>query len=582
MAQINEYMPETEAAGPVGSAPAPVMAGAVGQAVERMGAQAMEGADYLGQRLTQSETSDAYAAAAQARSDFMAQVQDETDRGVIDSSKIKEKYQAWMNQQADNYSTPGGKNAFNRFASRTYSSVMRAAARGQVQVAGNNALADFQKAGNQNAAFLEKNPEEFQNVRDSTVELAGMNVDNGVWSPSQARKVQTFADAETAKAALMGWANKDYDSAKNAVLQKGGANIDPEDPRFNTAKAMLDKGAFDQFLTEDQRRAVRSEIEARKHGGLLEGTRILAANEQRRQDIARNWMNQNSQSIFDGSMPMSQVMDPKKTPQLYTLEQRMYVANAIAHFANRENKTDPALYNSIVQRIYDEKRTDHIDSPLQIAQLAANGSLAGKDAETLTTMLDKSPQGEENRANQKMLVEAARGALVHENKLAGLADPDGELNLMRYTNDLQGAIRDAVTQNKPISSVLSPNSPDFFGKRLAQYRVSPQDIIKKQADQIRASAGVQLAGTKGPDNQSAPVVGLPPKAPVSKIPALPFGPGPGTQSDKPSVFAAEMNPPAAPMGPAGGPAGPEKPKKATPPPGLTLEEFKAWRREHGG
>jgi hypothetical protein len=107
------------------------------------------------------------------------------------------------------------------------------------------------------------------------------------------------------------------------------------------------------------------------------------------------------------------------------------------------------------------------------------------DIPKVMSWFDKTPAGEAMNANRKNLLTYARAKLVSGNALTGEKDPDGEYQLMQFTNDLQQAEEQQRTSGKPIGDLYRPGSPLFAGANIAKYVQTPQQIMAKKAAAIR-------------------------------------------------------------------------------------------------
>lgn len=527
MPKIQEYLPEQNASGPVGAlSPNLEQVTLFGRGIEKFGTELTGALQAVEQRNTQVEVSDANATISQARADYMDRIAQETNDGTLDVDKVKGDYQKFVEKEYDNFSTAGGRNTFNRLSARAGGSILQHAAHGYSVVQSNQAKADLVTSVNNYSSVLMKDPTQFPDIRDSQTEAIQAQVDAGMLTPPQQIQMQKAVDVELSKAATRGYAQSDYENMKQAIVATGG-KVDPEDPRYNTARHMLDAGGFDQFLDSSQKHSLYQELRQNQTAAQTEGLRLLNIHDGALNGQQEVWKQQAVAKLAKNTLSTDDVLkSPMDAADKYTWIER------IKSWSKQEIATDPRVKNNLTQRILSaDNEPGHISDMSQLTQAVGHG-ISPQDYEHLSNLIDKSPQGQVNKHNEKSLIDMAKAKLVKPSGLGGFPDPDGEYNLMMFTNALQEAKQKAIAEGKPASAVLNPNSPEFFGKEIQHYQLTPQQIMTKMASQYRGQANAPttvqtMPGVPTPaGNYTTPApkftpddIGLMSKSELSKLPA---------------------------------------------------------------
>lgn len=487
MPKIQEYLPETAAEGPSGSAYANLEAvSQFGQGMERLGANVEQGFSVINERRQQAEMSDAAAAVAQHRADAYEQMQYEQNNGTFNLDDFKQREQDWADQQADNYDTAGGKNTFNRLAARSGGGLLRQGVRAQAIVAGNNARQSLTTMLNANSATVEADPTTYHEVADSQTEALQGYVDSGVFSPQQQTEMLKQMHSQLAEASVRGMAkNFDYQAIKNGVINSG-ADVDIDQPQFNGADKMLNGHALDGTLSSDQVQRLQSENKMVRMAALSEGHRVLNLQQQGQEDAQEQFINKEAAKIWTGTADTNELLNSPLTG-----EKKLWALKLNQDNAKRQmTETDPVVFNNLTRRIMDPSAPDHIDDPSQLLKYGANGQLTPSGYETLSKLIPQTPQGRVNQQMEKIMFDQAKSTLVHTNPMLGIADPEGETRLALFTQQYMQAKQDALAQGKPVSSILMPSSPNYFGKNIDSFRRPPEQIMSAIANQMRSQSGI--------------------------------------------------------------------------------------------
>jgi len=508
MANIQEYELQVQAQQPVaGLSPNLDAVTAVGRSIQNFGEKVGEAQKAQLRRDENVETSDAFAATSDARVEFRDQAQKQIADGSLDVEKFEEQIQQWTDKESEKYQTPAGRNYFQRQSARLRGSLLGTAIRGKALIDGQKSVADFQRGLKNYTNTVQGDPSQFVDSHDAVLEDLTTRKAQGTIPPAMFEKFKASIGTELAQAAIRGYAEQDADNI-TASIREGQTKVDPA--QFAKAEKALESGAFDDYLDSDQKKALKAEIRVLKSAGETEGERALQAQKSAQGLEAEKWKSDAIAKLTQNTLTTKEVL---KSPLL--AEDKKQWIDMIKAASKEEVKTDPRLKLDIINRMnLPDNDPRKISDPGQLQKFVGKG-ISPTDYGELNNWFDKTPNGQILQSNRKMLMDMAKGRLVKTNPMLGIQDPDGEYNMMMYTNALMQKEAEYRAANKPISDLYNPNSKEFFGNQLVQYQKSPQEILKAIADRSRGTSAQQPTTV-----QQAPSL-LPPKKETENQPPPP-------------------------------------------------------------
>lgn len=432
--------------------------GEMGRVVQTLGNQVAAFGDAVYKRKEQEELSDLNAKFADAREQWTQEVQDRTQDGTIDTKKMDEKYQQFVGKMNTDISTSAGKNYFEKQSARLRGHVLSTSMRAQAHVAGANAENDWRKALGSNSSAVNTDPTQFKDVYDSTVESIDAQVDSGALPASVAEKFKRLTGADLAQNAVRGW-----------------ARLSPD-----IAQKKLDAGEFDEYITGDTKEELYNKIHAQRLANTADAARVTKVDEQARKLKVESWRSEHLEALENHSLSANEVMD---APAL-NYSEKVRMIGMINANARRDTITKPVKYNEYSRRIAlpDGDPNKILDSaPLEDA--VARGDITVGDFRKLDSFRKKTLGGSTMADNRSRLLKMAYGVLVKKDSL-GLQDPDGEYNMMQYTNALHEKEEEFRKEKKPMGSLYLPNSPDYFWKQVGNYTKNTDQKIKAITDNM--------------------------------------------------------------------------------------------------
>lgn len=454
-----------------------------GRGIEEFGRSVTDAGNILHQRQTQAETSDAYASVAEQRANMMIRVQQETADGTLDTSKVKEEYQAWQEKQFDSYNTTGGKDAFTRASSRAGGSILQTAARGQAIVAGNRAKDNLTSLSNVNSNLAEQDPRQFADLHESQVEAIQAQVEAGALTQPQAEQIKKAMSVELAKGAFRGYMRSDADNIKAAVIASGD-KVDPNTPRLNTALAALDHGLFDSYLDSDHKEALRRELRGNQAAAQAAGKVAIGQRQAAVDAQGEVFKSDAYEKIRVGQYDPASAVKAFRAGTI-TSEEQLKLNHLSEESVKAQSATNPTVKNDLMRRVLlPDNDPQKISDPMQVAFMVGNG-LSHRDFQDITQTIKMIPGNRVNSFNEASLQKVAAQRI-------GKDDPDSQYKLMLFNNEVQQAKSNALKAGEPIGPLFDPNSLKFLGNSVQKYISSPQQILQAQ---VARMTGAQAAPT---------------------------------------------------------------------------------------
>lgn len=482
-----------------------------GRGIEEAGRSITDAGSILHQRQTQAETSDAYASVAEQRANMMMRVQQETAEGTLDTAKVKQDYQDWVEKQYDTYNTTGGKDAFTRASARAGGSLLQSAARGQAIVAGNRAKDNLTSLSNVNSNLVEKDPSQFADLHESQTEAIQAQVDAGALTQPQAEQIKKAMSVELAKGAVRGYMQSDYENIKAAVVASGD-KVDPNTPRLNTALSALDHGVFDEFLDSDHKEALRRELRGNQTAAQSAGKQALAQRQTAIDAQGEAFKVNSYEKLLNNSLSPEDVTKAARAGTI-TADEQLKMYHLINESGKEQSATNPSVKNDLMHRVLlPDNDPRKISDPMQVAYMVGNG-ISHRDFQDINQAIKMVPGNRVNSYNEAQLQKVAAQRI-------GKDDPDSQYKLMLFNNEVQQAKQNALKAGEPIGPLFDANSPKWLGSKIQNYVSSQQDILRAQAARMTGTTFSPTTVATQPGVIPAPApppVGAPKgaKAPVS-------------------------------------------------------------------
>ncbi len=488
MPQINDYsLPEVEAQGPVGGiSPNLEAAGAAGRGLERLGGAIEEGADVLHRKEAQQEVSETYAKVAKMRADWTQNLYQHANDPDFDTEKFQKDYSDQISEIGDTLNTGEGKDFFNRQAARLGGDLLSRASRVQAQAAGNQAKVDMQEGLNHDSNTLAQSPDQFDQIMDANREMLKYKVLGNAKLAAMEPQLEEHTKKELAKAAIRGWTNVDPGSE--------------EDERPGMATKMLDKGAFDDYLSNEEKTQMYAY--AKRAERVADTKNLLSSKAQEKAQKAEYhaWsmdfgekLNAGIASEKDLHAVNSQGKPILDAEQVYGWQEKLRA------MAKQDFKGDPRVMGDTIKKVLNGDITDVSD----VDKLMGPKGLSLGQASAIKSHFPNLNDDTKIRVqSEKNLIHTV--SAIPKDAMAGSEDLFRERSNQFYT-DLQQKKKDYNAQGKPLGDLFDPNNKDYFGSpdNIAKYRPSMTDQMNYIQNKMMKTT-LQTPEAKGNEKMRKP------------------------------------------------------------------------------
>lgn len=144
-------------------------------------------------------------------------------------------------------------------------------------------------------------------------------------------------------------------------------------------------------------------------------------------------------------------------------------------------KTDSTTFNELFARInLPDTAPGKITNANQLNSYLIDGRLDIQDLDKLRAEVEHkgTADGEAEAKLKSGIFEVAKSTLTKSNPLIGLQDPIGDESLQRFTSWFLSEYQRQRGAGKTPTELLSPDSPDYLGKRITNYVRNPQQIMQ--------------------------------------------------------------------------------------------------------
>lgn len=461
MPQIREYDQRQEARTGVGDTSrvsADSFGASTGRSLEQVGRSVNQLGNQLQRQQEQDEINDITQAMASAQAEATVRLNDDINRGAVDSEKFIDGLDERFGSLSGNYSTRAAQEYFNQATGKLKNHFIVSAASASAEQAGNRAKISFVEASNKQQASLINDPSAFQLSLQTMEDGLKARVATGSLPAADAEKLRLATAREYAKAAIRGW-----------------SKLNPED-----AKAQIDQGLWDNYLDGDSKKQMLGEADMGISGRRAEQERTQAAALKARAEAQRTTLNKFMPAIVNGSQSVDEVLSSNLDP-----EDKYKVIGWISQSATNSPamKTNPALFNEVFSRVHlpdgDPKK---IYDDKQLLNYVGKG-ISLEDVNKLRNEIqgDNTEEGKSRAALKASMLNAARAKLVRKDTMMGVADFNGEENYQRFLVQYQEDYKAGKAKGLSDNDLFNPDSKDYLGKSIDRFYKTPQQRLQEDA-----------------------------------------------------------------------------------------------------
>lgn len=486
MPKINEYLPGTRASGPVDrpKATADDFGGggkglmAVGQAVSGVG-------ELMQKRQEQTEVSDLTVKMSQAHAEWTANVQEKMRTAKPGDATLVEGFQndydAYMEKVSEGISTPAGRNYFNESSTRLRTHFIESVVTGQAQLAGVKAKEDYTNSINNWSSSLTNDPSSFALTNEMHDKYLDTAVQSGGMSSEVAMQLRTRGRTELAKSSVQGW-----------------IKLNPE-----LAKQELKDGKWNEFIDGDLKNQLFGEADTQLRANRLEDDRLKQAQKEELQLQQTETQNAFLNKMSKGKLTTKEILASNLEPT-GSGSKKQFLDMIEENNKSRVLKTDSGTMIALMERIHlpdtDPRKIRDENELLQYFGKGLNmeslGQLRGEISGT------KTESGRIESDLKNGIMQIAKGQLTKTNAMTGFADPTGDENLQRFTSFFLQTYAEQRKAGKTSMELLNPDSPDYLGKYVSNFKKTPQEMMRAIFEQNKKRPLIPLPVVQTPDGKT--------------------------------------------------------------------------------
>lgn len=362
-----------------------------------------------------------------------------------------------IDQLGEGLTTAGAKSFYQKNAAAMKAHFQKTAQAGQSHLAGVKAKTDITQSSEHLSSSLLTNPSYFKEGLAKQEMAIDALVDAGVLPRAKALEFKQQERGTQAKAAVRGW-----------------IKLNPED-----AKEELKNGQWDSFLNGDEKKQLFGEADQEIRARDIEDARREKAQQEAAELQKTETQNQFLEQISNNELTVDDIMRSNLDPfGSGSKEQFMRMVEARV---KGDNKTDPAVFNSIFERINlpdgdPNKITDEND----LNQFVIDNELNFEDLNKLRGELQgkKTQAGSiESEMKNNFMKNVAKRKLTQSNDMIGLSDPIGDELYQQYLSYFMDEYEKQRQEGKSPNDLLNPASKDYLGNALQQFSRTPEQIM---------------------------------------------------------------------------------------------------------
>ncbi len=469
MPQIQEYMPQTSAQQPVGgTSPNMETVSAPGRAIESLGAQITQGGEAIHRRQVQEETADVYSDFADKRAEQTEKLQGQIQDGSLDVDKFQQEYDESTQDTYNKLSTSEGRNYFERQQARLRGNLLHSASVGMAQIAARNASAKWTNYVGSTSSALMSDPSSLDDAVGQATEAVDSMIKEGGLPEKMRGQALNQMSGEFAKSAVLGWAKLDPDHAK----------------------ALLDKGDFDNYLNGEQKEQMYGKVHAYSAAKDVEDRRADRAQKEAQKATGDAWNQKATPAWVNNSLSSKDVMAAVEDGTLKPEQGQRWIHMIDQRAKEKAGKSDPKTFMDLANKISSGEIEDMQDLMPHVGH-----GLNTEGFNRLNSFIDKAHP--EIRQGEKALFKSIQG-VRYKNPMTNQWDTDGDQKAAQAMHDYADAKKNVISQGGKPHDLVDPNSKFFFGtpQNLAKYQTSIQDQMSSVSrDRTDKALGLKREGS---------------------------------------------------------------------------------------
>lgn len=490
MPTIKEYSQQVAAPGPISQRQrtADDFGAAESKALTQLGQSGMKVADALYKRETQKELSDLNAKLSQAQADNAIEFENLVRSTEPGDKKVFEQFQKdaqdRLNKAGAEISTNGARDYFSRTSARIMSQLQTSSAATQADLDGEKAVLDYTSARDSLTAGVTIDPSTLENSRQLHADGLQNLVDSGLLPAREAAKLKASGEKDLVKSALRGW-----------------IKLDP-----NFAREKIKSGQYDSQLGGDLKLQLLGEVKQQERANVIEQERLLRQQERILQQEQEQTQNDFLAQLEKGELTSNEILESNLEAFGSGSKEQFLRMIDVANKAEKPMQNNSGTYMTLFDRIHlpygdPQKITDESE----LNQYLGRGlNMTGLKQLRAEVSGSKTEKGRSEAEMRKQLMNVAKSALTKSNPMLNIADPEGDERLLMFKQFEAEQIALKRKNKEPIAPLYDPNSKEYIGKYLENYRRTPQEILKAQMERLRAKPSTSLTDSLNGQDEKAP------------------------------------------------------------------------------
>lgn len=443
--------------------------GQVGQGLQKAG-------DVLYKRAEQHELSELNAKLSKAQADNaidfenLVRTAEPGDKNIFE--EFNKKADERLNKIGENLSTGAGRNYFRTAAAKIKGQIVVNAAQTQADLDGEKAVIDYTSSKNDLSASLVSDPSSLNLARD----LHNQGLDNlvaaGYLPAKEAAKLKQTGDRDLVKSSIRGWIKLD--------------------PGF--AKEKIASGEFDTELGGDGKIQMLAEVEQAVRAKEVDLERRKRRQQELLQAEQEQTQNEFLKAMSEGNLTTDQILS-SNLEAFGSGSKDQFIRMLKAENENGGKlKTSAGTFIALFDRInLPEGDPNKITDESDLNEYLGRG-LSYTDLTKLRQEItgNKTEKGRVENNLKKQLFQIAKGQLTKSNDMLGIKDPEGDENMLMFQIFAYDQIEQYRKEGKPIRDLLNPDSKDYLGNYISNYRRTLQEIMRAQMRSLLPTPGRTL------------------------------------------------------------------------------------------
>lgn len=236
--------------------------------------------------------------------------------------------------------------------------------------------------------------------------------------------------------------------------------------------AKIGLAAFDRLPWQKQYEIIQTAEQRVRANQTADQQRQALADKQLREQ-QDNTMKQMLEDLHNDKLTPDAVLADKSL----TFTQQQTMLNAISVKANKLNRTDPKVFNEVLENILKpDGDPNKVTDPQSLYDYVGHG-VSFNDVKQLQDVINgkNGPDG----ALKGAFIKYAKSQISSTNAAGGVADPEGDKQFYEFLTVFNAAIADGQKNGKSINSMLGdPNSKDYLGPLIDRFKRSPMERIE--------------------------------------------------------------------------------------------------------